>query len=178
MVDCIPTEFYDFLGWKSSEPEQPVQCLSFGPFDTIPKNILVNGDEWTLLDLEWTFSFPVPVQYLFWRGLSSLTTDFQQDIQRAASSQSPIIPYCGYGFNREYVPLIWYETFMGGMDLSKFLRWESLFYSKVLEGPERSTSLRLAPTKTFTSRPRKTHLPILGEECAKRLVKRARTLFS
>ena len=36
--------------------------------DLIFANIMVQGNTWTVIDYEWTFDFPVPVDFLLWRA--------------------------------------------------------------------------------------------------------------
>ena len=37
--------------------------------DMVLGNVIVQGDKWTLIDFEWTFSFPIPIQYVIYRIL-------------------------------------------------------------------------------------------------------------
>ncbi len=37
--------------------------------DILPDNIIITGEDWNVIDYEWTFSFPIPIVYLKWRVL-------------------------------------------------------------------------------------------------------------
>lgn len=42
-------------------------CAPFSNIDLVCGNILVSGDSWTAIDYEWSFDFPIPVNYLLYR---------------------------------------------------------------------------------------------------------------
>lgn len=44
-------------------------ATSAADIDMIPANIIVSGDNWLILDYEWTFAFPVPLDYIIYRGM-------------------------------------------------------------------------------------------------------------
>lgn len=95
--ECVPEAFFDFLGLDRTAPRRSMACVAFGPFDCIPRNLVRERGGWKVLDLEWTFEFPIPVEFIFWRGLLSLVAGLQQPIQAGASKENPVVLYCGYG---------------------------------------------------------------------------------
>ena|GEM_PF-894534 len=72
---------YDFRRWFGDvSPERivaldgggnelPVMALPVTDIDMIPQNILLTETEAVLIDYEWTFDFPVPVDYVIFRFL-------------------------------------------------------------------------------------------------------------
>ena len=72
MDDCIAKQdsegfhklFDEYLERVGYNEEYPVS-----DFDLIFANVLVNGDEWTLIDYEWTFGKAVPMKELAFRAI-------------------------------------------------------------------------------------------------------------
>nr|MCR5273084.1 hypothetical protein [Lachnospiraceae bacterium] len=62
-------EFKKVFGDIKSEVLQTLDATSVADIDMIPANIVVSGNEWLILDYEWTFTFPVPTNYIIYRGL-------------------------------------------------------------------------------------------------------------
>ncbi|MBI2924464.1 MAG: hypothetical protein HYY24_02035 [Verrucomicrobia bacterium] len=168
---CVPSRFFDFLGCATAAGEAPVACVDFGPYDCIPRNLIFEGGGWTVLDLEWTFDFPIPVEFLIWRGVTSLVHALQTAIQQRASREAPVVLYRGFGRTRLYLPLAWFEALdIGALDVKKFSIWEGLFYRKVLSGDAlRSGPLRLvAKPKVYGPVPKPDGLVVGLEELCKR----------
>ncbi|MCR5467881.1 MAG: hypothetical protein K6F37_02880 [Lachnospiraceae bacterium] len=44
-------------------------ATSVADIDMIPANIVVSGNEWIIMDYEWTFSFPIPLNFIIYRGI-------------------------------------------------------------------------------------------------------------
>ncbi|MDO4619739.1 MAG: glycosyltransferase family 2 protein [Lachnospiraceae bacterium] len=44
-------------------------AVSTADLDLITENVLLCGDEWQIIDYEWTFTFPVPVSFIKWRAV-------------------------------------------------------------------------------------------------------------
>ena len=172
---CVPTAYYDFIRWQATDT-QPVECLTFAPYDCIPRNIVMNGGKWRLLDLEWTFKFPLPQEFLFWRGLMSLLGGLQQSIQAHVSEREPAILFRGYGHTRVYMPHAWYIAFgLGKMDLRKYQMWEGQFARQIaarqialseIEIKERPTRLAKQP-KLVRRIPKRESAQITAEEFIK-----------
>jgi hypothetical protein len=95
-LDCAPSQFCDFIG---AEPmETAMSCIAFGPYDCIPRNLICDTTGWKVLDAEWTFPFPIPIDFLLWRGIRSLIFGLQTIIQARTSGQTPVMLYQGSGF--------------------------------------------------------------------------------
>ncbi len=48
-------------------------CAPCTDIDLLCENIIVNNDSWTAIDYEWTFDFPIPVNYLLYRIILHFT---------------------------------------------------------------------------------------------------------
>jgi len=168
-LDCVPSQFRDFLGFKAMETA--MTCVTFGPYDCIPRNLICDSSGWNVLDSEWTFSFAMPVDFLLWRGIHSLVFGLQQIIQARTNGKAPVILYQGYGRTRLYMPFAWYNAFeLHRMDLNRFIAWEEYFARKILK-PEaiRRGRLRLSKLhQVYTSLPGPKSLLIWYEELIKR----------
>lgn len=171
-TDSIPTQFLEFLGASS---EFSVSCLTFAPYDCIPRNLLWKSDGWKVMDNEWTFSFPLPVKFLLWRGIHSLIMDLQGVIQTNVDKQKPVLLYSGYGYDRFYMPLTWFDLFQWSQsELDQFTTWETQFSQKILK-PEAVKKWRLRlfkQRKVFIQLPRRNNLLIRYEELMKHVVRK------
>ena len=51
------------------EPELPegTICAPFSNIDLVCGNILLTGEKWTAIDYEWSFDFPIPVNFILYR---------------------------------------------------------------------------------------------------------------
>ncbi|MEE3481067.1 MAG: glycosyltransferase, partial [Lachnospiraceae bacterium] len=71
-TDFEPSEdfrkIFGDCGFSGRTAVSPVTDL-----DLIFENVFVDGDDWTLIDCEWTFDFPVPVKYVLYRAVSYYT---------------------------------------------------------------------------------------------------------
>jgi len=129
---CRPERFLQEFGIRSDEFEKPVKCLLLGPIDCIPANILVNGNTWHIIDHEWTYEFPMPTDFIIYRGIYSLIIHLQELIQSHASMEQPITLLQGYGKNRTYIPLVWLELLSSmEMPIERLRYYEYLFQKKV-----------------------------------------------
>ena len=59
-------EFVKVFGEVDLAPDLP--CMPISDIDMIMSNIM-QGDKWTVLDYEWSFDFPIPVQFIAYRLL-------------------------------------------------------------------------------------------------------------
>lgn len=127
-----PMEFMRELGIHNEELKVPVRCFLIGPIDCIPANILVNGKSWYVIDHEWTYGFPMPIDFLIYRGVYSLIIHLQKLIQSHISIEKPAVLFSGYAKNRTYMPFCWLTLLHSTkMPIEKLCRWEWLFQSKV-----------------------------------------------
>ncbi len=60
-------EFKNVFGDVNFEGE--MHTGSVNDIDLVLNNIIVNGDDWQVIDYEWTFDFPVPVEFIIFRIL-------------------------------------------------------------------------------------------------------------
>jgi hypothetical protein len=149
-----PEAFLASLGIPSGGfAEKPV-CLNAGPIDLIPANILIAPDCWHLLDHEWFFDFPVPVDYVLYRGFASLITNVQNFIQ-ANARENPVVLVSGHGNNRTYMPMRWLRMIDGSpIPLRTMSYWNWCFQAQVLQtrAPHR-TRLRSNPRAIYNVTP-------------------------
>lgn len=62
-----------FMSVFGSIGEDEIQlCLNPANIDLIAENIFLDGDGYVVIDNEWVFDFPVPVQFLIWRCIHEL----------------------------------------------------------------------------------------------------------
>jgi len=106
---CIPNEFMSEFDIKPKIGTKPVTCLQKALLDCIPRNIKVSKEKWYIIDNEWTYDFPLPIDYLIFRGILALVTDLQPQIQCAVSKDKPLAVFGGYGKTRQYIPFSWLE---------------------------------------------------------------------
>ncbi|MDO4804512.1 MAG: glycosyltransferase family 2 protein [Lachnospiraceae bacterium] len=71
-TEFVPTDgfrevFGDVLFSKSGCCESGKRALSVANIDMVLNNIIVK-DGWNVIDYEWTFHFPVPVNFIIWRA--------------------------------------------------------------------------------------------------------------
>lgn len=63
----ITEDFEQVFGNVHFSEEQ--KSCKISDIDLIFSNILVDGNDWNVIDLEWTFDFPVPVSFLLFRAI-------------------------------------------------------------------------------------------------------------
>lgn len=176
-VVCAPSQFCDFLGAEAMEAV--LVCLTFGPYDCIPRNLICDSTGWKVVDLEWTFPFPIPMDFLLWRGLHSLVSGLQPVIQAHTGGKAPVLLYQGYGRTRLYLPVAWNDAFgLDHIDLNRFLDWEEHFGQKILKpAPLRRGRLRLSKrNKLYAALPGEKSLLIRYEELLKQTVRFVQTI--
>jgi 2-polyprenyl-3-methyl-5-hydroxy-6-metoxy-1,4-benzoquinol methylase len=44
-------------------------CLEYPNIDLIFENIFINNEKYTIIDYEWCFDFPIPVEFILWRAI-------------------------------------------------------------------------------------------------------------
>ncbi|MBE6119176.1 MAG: glycosyltransferase [Erysipelotrichaceae bacterium] len=68
LVDFVETsDFNNVFGQVSFDSS--IEALKVANIDACFANIIVNGDTWNLIDYEWTFDFPIPLNYIIYRSL-------------------------------------------------------------------------------------------------------------
>jgi len=131
--NCIPKEFAREFGIPDTEISRPVPCLRCGIIDCVPHNILVDRSKWYVVDNEFTYDFPVPIDFVISRAIRTLVVDLQQQIQSQACKSRPVTIFSGHGINRHYIPLNWLDVLTNlDISLKQQARWSSAFRNKVL----------------------------------------------
>lgn len=135
--ECIPEEFMQEFKIPRESFTKPLRCLLFGPIDLIPRNILVDKSTWYIIDHEWTYAFPIPVDFIIYRGIHSLIVHLQQNIQLCNSPDYPLKIYAGY-INKTYIPSNWLNILYSlQLPIRQFSYWEMLFQQKIIKNPKR-----------------------------------------
>ncbi len=112
-----------------------VDCLSRGLLDLSPRNILVDGDRWVVIDNEWSFEFPAPVAFLLFRAIRELCLMHQPEIRRTTSADRPAIGLLAMGLRTYYFPKHWLEHCRDSqISFSRMLQWEAGF-RRYVAGP-------------------------------------------
>jgi 2-polyprenyl-3-methyl-5-hydroxy-6-metoxy-1,4-benzoquinol methylase len=132
---CIPDKFMKELEITYSAGIKPLQCFYCGIIDCIPRNIVVDeeNEKWYVIDNEFTYDFPVPVDVLIFRAIHTLVIDLQNEIQSRVCRSRPVVIFSGYGLNRHYMPLSWLDILTKmEMPLKQLVHWSSAFQNRVL----------------------------------------------
>jgi O-antigen biosynthesis protein len=73
-------EFFDVFGVHIELED--VECLRISNIDMIFDNIILNENgEYILIDYEWVFKFPVPIDYVFCRTINLFYSKYHEDFQ-------------------------------------------------------------------------------------------------
>jgi len=132
---CVPKEFMKEMGIAHREVRKPLRCLCCGILDCVPHNILVDEKtgKWYIVDNEFTYDFPAPVDFLIWRAIGTLVNDLQELIQSNVCEKRPVVVFSGHGKNREYMPLSWLDV-LKSLDISpkQQARWSSAFQNRIV----------------------------------------------
>lgn len=132
---CVPKEFMKEMGIAHREVRKSLRCLCCGILDCVPHNILVDEKtgKWYIVDNEFTYDFPAPVDFLIWRAIGTLVNDLQEHIQSHVCEKRPVILFGGHGKNREYMPLSWLDV-LKSLKISpkQQARWSSAFQNTIV----------------------------------------------
>jgi precorrin-6B methylase 2 len=134
VCDQRPNEFIKAVGIPAVQVPESLSCLSCGAIDLIPANILVEEKDrkFHIIDNEWFFDFPVPIDFVLWRGLETMVTNLQDYIQ-ANVRRCPVVLVSGYGKNRTFMPAAWLNIFSKASVRPQTLaHWGALFERQVL----------------------------------------------
>lgn len=63
----ISESFVEVFG--SNYPEEGIDAFPVSDIDLIFSNIIISDDKWYVIDYEWTYHFPVPVNYIVFRAV-------------------------------------------------------------------------------------------------------------
>ena len=87
---AVTDAFTSVFGQVRLEGTRPAQ--SCADIDLIPSNCMLDGDRLHVIDYEWTFFFPVPVDYVIWRALHYYV---QTSGKRAFLLETDLYARCG-----------------------------------------------------------------------------------
>lgn len=132
IITCIPDRFMREFGIESKTVTKSLACLEEGLLDCIPRNIKVGKAKWYIIDNEWTYDLPLPVDYVIFRGTISLAINLQALIQSKVSKKTPVAVLSGYGRRRQYMPLAWLEILQTlEIPFNQAIAWETQFRNRV-----------------------------------------------
>lgn len=61
----VTEEYKSFFG--ENYPEQSMGCMAVTNIDLIPSNLFCENGKWIVVDYEWSFDFPIPVEFIIYR---------------------------------------------------------------------------------------------------------------
>jgi hypothetical protein len=130
-VRTCPAKFFETFGIQGCKPQRDLTCLTAGALDLVPANILRGPNSWYSVDHEWFFDFPVPIQFVIYRGVRTLLANLQDDIQiHTAFHPGQVHPA---GLRRRGVPEKWLAAVVEGeIPIDVMDRWEDHFQAYVL----------------------------------------------
>jgi precorrin-6B methylase 2 len=131
---CFPAEFYSTFGIEHKNGEEAIKCLTAGPVDLVPGNVLVNSESagFVIIDNEWFYDCSIPVDLVVYRGIDTLVTNLQDLIQRNVRD-CPVIHVSGKGRKRTFMPKPWFDLIRGLSILPRTLSyWGWCFERSVL----------------------------------------------
>jgi hypothetical protein len=123
-IYAIPSDFYKTIG-LSDYDNTKLLCLSRGLVDLTPRNILVNGEQWIVIDSEWSFDFPIPIAFLLFRAIKETASELQYEIRRHTDRTRPAAGIFARGLRTYYFPQEWLDYISdANISFSQMLRWE------------------------------------------------------
>lgn len=148
-ITIVPQEFFQTIVGNTSNKDLEMYCLSCGLLDLTPRNILIDGERWIVLDNEWSFNFPVPVSFVLFRAVFMMAIALQAEIRRATCKLNPSLGVFKNGLKAFYVPTRWIEHIVDWQgSFPRMLQWEAAFQTYVLGGEYRPIiSLAKMPQK-------------------------------
>jgi len=150
-IQTVPEEFLKTFDGDKNAGNQKLECLSRGLLDLTPRNILVDGDRWVIVDHEWSFDFPVPVVFVVFRAVREAAVVLQSQIRAAASRTMPVTDIFALGLQKLYVPVLWAQHITDTpITSSRMLRWELGFQRYVRGSSCRSVGRIISTPKTRT----------------------------
>jgi len=149
----VPLEFLRTIARGAGDGTIAVDCLCRGVIDLVPRNILIDGDRWIVLDNEWSFDFPIPLQFVLFRALLETSMALAPEICGAAAESFPISDVFIAGFNkRYYVPVDWLQYLeQDGTRLSEMMEWE-MGFQRYVRGPRHTGLWRINKHPTVMDR--------------------------
>lgn len=142
-IDVVPTQFLTTIADDRKGNILGFRCLSRGLLDLTPRNILIDGDRWIVLDNEWSFDFPVPVIFVLFRAIREMAMGLQKEIRISAGISNPVVGVFARGLQTYYVPKDWLRYITDvNISIGRLLRWE-IGFQKYITGSFRDTVGRI-----------------------------------
>lgn len=153
-VYTVPKEFYQMVGSNGAGGNSRLLCLCRGLFDLTPRNILVDGERWIVIDSEWSFDFPVPVAFILFRAIKETADELQCEIRRHTGESRPSTGIFARDLRTYYFPQEWIKYISDtNASFAQMLKWE-LGFRRSIAGNNGGTvgRIKLCPrTKTHFS---------------------------
>ena len=128
-----PRAFLAALGLPAKSVRGELTCLRAGPIDLVPANILIASDCWHLVDHEWFFEFPVPVDLVIYRGIANLAGNAQDAIRVNARNTRLTLLSGGWAAGT-CIPMAWLKMIAtDAVTLKTLSYWNMSFQAGVLE---------------------------------------------
>jgi hypothetical protein len=142
-IYTIPKEFYQIIGLNGAYDNTKLLCLCRGLLDLTPRNILVNGEQWIVIDSEWSFDFPIPAVFLLFRAIRETVTELQYEIQKHTGKTHPAVGIFARGLRTYYLPQDWVKYISDtNISFAQMLRWE-LGFHRYITGTNKGTVGRI-----------------------------------
>jgi len=124
-----PTEFLKMISQDTFENYQfEADCLSQGLLDLTPRNILVDGSRWIVIDNEWSFDFPIPSVFIIFRAIREIVIEFQSEIRRCTERTRPSFGFIVRGLRTYYFPENWAKYITNNsVSIEQMFKWECGF---------------------------------------------------
>jgi len=124
-IYTVPKEFYQIIGLNGAYDDTKLLCLCRGLLDLTPRNILVNGEQWIVIDSEWSFDFPVPVAFVLFRAIKEAAVELQYEIRKHTSKTRPAVGIFAKGLRTYFLPQDWVKYISDtNISFAQMLRWE------------------------------------------------------
>jgi hypothetical protein len=153
-IYTVPKEFYRMIGLDDAYDNTKLLCLCRGLLDLTPRNILVSGEQWIVIDSEWSFDFPIPVAFVLFRAIGETAIKLQYEIRRCTGKTRPAVGIFARGTRTYYLPQDWVKYISdNNINFTQMLRWEMSF-RRYVGGTNRGTVGWIKPnpkTKTCFS---------------------------
>jgi 2-polyprenyl-3-methyl-5-hydroxy-6-metoxy-1,4-benzoquinol methylase len=131
-VKIIPEEFLRVIAKDAHGVKSELDCLLRGLPDLTPQNILIDGNRWIVLDNEWSFDFPMPIIFIFFRAIKEMSAMLQPEICKTTCIENPAIGIFACNLCTNYVSQAWIKNITDkNTTFSQMLRWESGFQNYV-----------------------------------------------
>jgi hypothetical protein len=136
-VYVVPKEFYRMVGLREVDGDTKLMCISRGLLDLTPRNIMINGECWIVIDSEWSFDFPIPVAFILFRAIKEMATELQYEIRRHTEKARPAMGIFARGLRTYYFPQSWVECISDiNISFAQMLMWE-LNFSRYVNGTDK-----------------------------------------